>query len=244
MKNKVALITGASRGIGRATAIEFAKRGANVIINYNQNRNAAEELRAWIIADYGVRAITVQADVANEAAIKNMVDIALAEFGRIDFLVNNAGIVFDKDWEDKTADDWRKTFDTNVIGTWNTSKLVAPVMLKNKFGRIVNISSTSGSKVFLMSDVDYSASKAAVIALTKSMSVAYAPYINVNSIAPSWVDTEMNADLPSEVIAAETERISLKRFARPEEIAKPIVFLCSEDADYINGAILEVDGGY
>lgn len=173
-----------------------------------------------------------------------MVEKVIQEFGRIDVLVNNAGIALDKEFEDRTVDDWHNTIDTNLIGPFLVSKYVGNEMLKVKSGKIINVSSTNGINAFFPTSIDYDASKAGIINLTHNLALQYAPYINVNSVAPGWVNTDMNKDLPEDLINEETEKIYLKRFAEPEEIAKVIYFLASDDARYINGEIIKVDGGY
>ncbi len=244
MKDKVVLITGASRGIGRATAIEFAKRGANIIINYKENTKATEELKKHLISEYGARAITIRTDISIEAEVESMIDIVMAEFGHIDFLINNAGIANDKEFSDRTIADWQKTFSTNLFGAFIVSKYVGEIMMDNKFGKIVNLSSTSGMRDFSPYAIDYNASKAGMISLTKSLAIQFSPYINVNAVAPGWVDTDMNKGLPADYMADEVEKIALGRIAKPDEIAKAIVFLCSDDASYVNGTVLEVHGGH
>jgi 3-oxoacyl-[acyl-carrier protein] reductase len=157
--------------------------------------------------------------------------------------VNSAGIAIDKDWNGRTAADWRKTLDVNLIGTWLMTKYVGEEMMKNKSGKIVNISSVSGLNDFSPYAVDYNASKAAIVSLTKSAALEFAPFVNVNAVAPSWTDTDMNRNVPPEILVAEAEKRCLKRIAEPAEIAKIIRFLASDDASYINGAVIVADGG-
>ena len=232
MENKIVLITGGSRGIGLATAKEFAGLGAKVIILHKDESVTAGGFAKQIIAD-----------VADETMVKNAIDSVVAEFGRIDILVNNAGIVFDKEWDERTVADWRRTLDVNLIGTWLVSKYVGEMMMKQKFGKIVNLSSTSGLNDFSPYAADYNASKAGVISLTKSLAIQFAPYVNVNAVAPGWVDTDMNKDLSADYMAKEMEKLCLKRIAKSEEIANIIRFLASDDASYINGEIIVADGG-
>jgi len=183
------------------------------------------------------------ADISDEVQVKAAVDSVVAEFGRIDILINNAGIVFDKEFDDRTVEDWRRILDVNLIGTFLMSKYVGEVMMKNKYGKIVNVSSTSGLNDFTPFMVDYSASKAGMISLTKILAKQFAPYVNVNAIAPGWVDTDMNKDLPADYIASEMEKLCVKRMAAPSEIAKIIKFLASDDASYVNGDVIIADGG-
>ena len=244
MDNKVVLVTGSSRGIGKATIIEFAKKGYNVVINYKKSNSEAEILKNELESDYHIKAITVKADVSNELDVKNMINIILDEFKHIDVLVNNAGIAIDKEFKDRTVEDWQKTLKTNLIGPFLVSKYVGEVMMSQKSGKIINISSTNGINSFFPTSIDYDASKAGVINLTHNLAIQFAPYINVNCVAPGWVNTEMNRDLPKDLIEEETSKIYKKRFAETSEIGKVICFLASEDADFINDEVIKVDGGY
>ena len=241
--SKVVLVTGSSKGIGRATAIEFAKRGYKVVINYLTDKKNAEELQEKLKQEYKIETLVIKADVSNEEQVKNMVQEIINKFGKIDVLVNNAGIAIDKEFEDRTVQDWKRTLEVNTIGTFLVSKYASENMMKNKSGKIINVSSTNGINTFFPSSIDYDASKAAIINLTYNLAIQFAPYINVNAVAPGWVNTEMNKELPKDLIQEETEKIHKKRFAEPEEIAKVICFLASEDAEYINGTVLKVDGG-
>ncbi|NOQ55932.1 MAG: SDR family oxidoreductase, partial [Nanohaloarchaea archaeon] len=158
--------------------------------------------------------------------------------------VNNAVIVFDVPFFERTVKQWKRTMDVNLLGTFLCSKYASEQMLKNDNGKIINISSTNGINCFSPESADYDTSKAGIINLTYNLAKELAPKIQVNSIAPGWVNTEMNKDLPKDFVEEETEKIYLKRFAKPEEIAKTILFLASDDASYITGSILKVDGGY
>lgn len=241
---KVVLITGSSKGIGKATVVEFAKRGGyKVVINYLTDKENAEKLSNYLKEEYKIETLVIKADVSNEEQVKNMVQEIINKFGRIDVLVNNAGIAIDKEFEDRTVEDWKRTLEVNTIGTFLVSKYVSENMMKNKNGKIINVSSTNGINTFFPSSIDYDASKAAIINLTYNLAIQFAPYINVNAVAPGWVNTEMNKELPKDLIKEETEKIYKKRFAEPEEIAKVICFLASEDAEYINGTVIKVDGG-
>lgn len=242
LQNKVALITGSSRGMGKAIALLFAKEGARVIINYKQSEKKANEVVKEIIK-INSEAIAIKADISDEKQVKEMVSQAVKKFGRIDILVNNAGIVFDVPFMNKTVDQWNKTLGTNLLGVFLVSKYCTPHM--NEGGRIINISSTNGVYSMHPESADYDASKAGVIALTKGLAQEMSSKkILVNSIAPGWINTEMNKDLPANFIKGENERIWIHRFGEPEEIAKAALFLASNDASYVNGAVLVVDGGY
>ena len=173
-----------------------------------------------------------------------MVEEVIEEFHHIDVLVNNAGIAIDTIFEDKTVNNFLKTLEVNLIGTFLVSKYVGKYMLENKKGSIINVSSTNGIDTIYPESLDYDASKAGVISLTKNLALEYAPYIRVNSVAPGWVVTDMNQDLSHEFIENEEEHILLKRFADPIEIAKVVLFLAGNDASYINGEVIRVDGGF
>lgn len=241
---KVVLITGSSKGIGKATAIEFAKIGGyKVVINYLTDKENAEKLSNYLKEKYKIETLVIKTDISNEEQVKNMIQEVINKFGRIDVLVNNAGIAIDKEFEDRTVEDWKRTLEVNTIGTFLVSKYASENMLKNKSGKIINVSSTNGINTFFPSSIDYDASKVAIINLTYNLAIQFSPYINVNAVAPGWVNTEMNKELPKELIKEETEKIYKKRFADPEEIAKVICFLASEDAEYINSTVIKVDGG-
>ena len=242
--NKNVLVTGCTRGIGEAISREFAKKGYNLIINYVNSNEKAQNLKQELEKEYNIKVLPIQADISNEIAIKNMVDTAIKEFGKIDVLVNNAGIVIDREFEDRTVEDWKKTLDINLIAPFVLTKLVGKEMMKQKSGAIINISSTNGINTYYPTSVDYDASKSGLISLTYDSAVQFAPYVRVNCVAPGWVNTEMNKELPEDFVKEETERILVKRFAEPEEIAKVVTFLASEDASFVNSTVIKVDGGW
>ena len=242
--NKNVLVTGGTRGIGEAISREFAKKGYNLIINYVNSNEKAQNLKQELEKEYNIKVLPIQTDISNEIAIKNMVDTAINEFGKIDVLVNNAGIVIDREFEDRTVEDWKKTLDINLIAPFVLTKLVGKEMMKQKSGAIINISSTNGINTYYPTSVDYDASKSGLISLTYDSAVQFAPYVRVNCVAPGWVNTEMNKELPEDFVKEETERILVKRFAEPKEIAKVVVFLASEDASFVNSTVIKVDGGW
>lgn len=244
MERKIALVTGSSRGIGKAIVTDFAEKGYNVIINYRKEENEANKLKEELENKYNIEALTIKADVSNENEVKNMIQQIINKFGKIDVLVNNAGIAIDKEFEDRTVEDWQITLNTNLIAPFLVSKYVGNEMLKNKKGKIINISSTNGINAFFPTSIDYDASKAALINLTHNLAIQFAPDINVNCVAPGWVNTDMNKELPKELIEEETSKIYKRRFAEPSEIAKIVTFLASDDADFINDEVIKVDGGY
>ncbi|MBU1199099.1 MAG: SDR family oxidoreductase [Nanoarchaeota archaeon] len=241
-KDKVVLITGSSRGIGRATALLFAQEGAKVAVNYVNSKDKAQDV-VNKIKKLGSDAFAIRCDVSKEKDVKNMINEVIKKFGHIDVLVNNAGIVYDVPLKERSLEQWKRTIDVNLTGIFLCSKYAIPHMEK-KGGSIVIVSSTNGIDCFNPDSIDYDVTKAGAIILTKDLAIALAPKIRVNSVAPGWVDTDMNKDLTKEFIEEETKRIYLKRFAKPEEIAKTILFLSSDDASFITGSILKVDGGY
>jgi Dehydrogenases with different specificities (related to short-chain alcohol dehydrogenases) len=242
-KNKVALITGANKGIGAAIAKKFASENYDIIIDYKEEDELAIQVKENLEKEYNVKILTIKSDISIEKEVKKMVDMIIKEFGTIDVLVNNAGIAIDKEFSERTLEDFEETFKTNVFGTFLVSKYVSEIMLKNKKGKIINISSTNGIDTLYPTSIDYDASKAAVISLTKNMAIEFAPYINVNSVAPGWVDTDMNKELPKDFLEEEKEKILLKRFAALEEVAGTVYFLTTKEAGYITGETIRVDGG-
>lgn len=240
-KNKVVLVTGSSRGIGRAIAVKFAKEGANVIINYRSNEEEAKVITE-IISTYS-DCMCIKADVSKEKEVKEMINTIISKYGHLDIVVNNAGIAIDKDFENRHIKDWQETLNTNLIGVFLVSKFAGEYMVKNKYGKIINMSSTNGIDTIYPYSIDYDASKAALINLTKNLAIQFAPYINVNAVAPGWVDTGMNDDLPKSYLKEEKEKTLLKRFAEPEEVAEVVLFLATDKARYIDGEIIRVDGG-
>ncbi len=244
MNEKVVLITGAGRGIGAAIAEKLASNGYHLILNYLTSEKETKLLQKRLEEIYAIKAICIQADISKEEDVQNMVAIALQAFEKIDVLVNNAGIAIDTLYENKTVDNFRKTLDVNLIGTFLVSKYVGDHMYEKKKGTIINIASTNGIDEYFPMCLDYDASKAGVISLTHNLSLQYAPYIRVNAIAPGWVATENEMrELDQEYITLEQEKIYLKRFGKPSEIANVVSFLASEDASFVNNAIIRVDGG-
>lgn len=233
----VVLVTGSSKGIGKETILKYAKEGYDVIINYNKSLDEAllveEEAKK-----YGVRTLVVKCDISNESDVKLMTEEIKNRFGKVDVLVNNAGIAIDTTFEDKTVENFRKTLDVNLIGTFLVSKYISGIMEK---GVIINISSTNGIDTTYPESLDYDASKAGVISLTHNLATEFSPSIRVNAICPGWVNTEMNKELDDEFIKEETSKIKLGRFAEPQEIADAIYKIST--CTYINDSIIRVDGG-
>lgn len=240
---KTVLITGGSRGIGKATSLEFAKHGYNIVINYVNDDISAKNLKSYIVENYDVDVMLCKCNVSSEDGVKGMVNSIIDNYGNIDILVNNAGIAIDTTFDDKKIEDFKKILDVNLIGPFILSRGVGNYMLKQGFGSIINVSSTNALDTYYEYSLDYDASKAGLVSLTHNLAKYYAPNIRVNAVAPGWVDTEMNKELDSSYTKEECEKIYLKRFAKPEEIAKAIYFLASDDASYITGEVLRVDGG-
>ena len=242
MERKTVLITGASRGLGKAIAKVFAKNNYNVILNYNTSEEEANKL-AKELEQYNVEVLPIKADITNEEEIKDMVEQSINKFKKIDVLINNAGIAIDTTFEDKTKENFMKILDTNLVGPFILTKYVGEYMLKEKQGNIVNISSTNGIDTYYEYSLDYDASKAGLISLTHNLAQHYAPYIRVNCVAPGWINTEMNKNLDEEYKKEEESKILLNRFAEPEEIANVVYFLTTDEAKYINNETIRVDGG-
>lgn len=241
MKNKVALVTGSSKGIGAATIIEFAKNGYDVVINYNSSIDRAKALYNKVTKEYDVNVSMIKCDISKELEVKNMVRDIIDKYGKIDVLVNNAGIAIDSLIEDKTVENFKSILEVNLIGAFLCSRECAKYMVQD--GCIINVASTNGINTYYPYSIDYDASKAGLISLTNNLAVEYSPNIRVNAVAPGWVNTEMNKELDKEYIAKEKKKILLNRFAEPSEIAKVIVFLASDNARFINNEVLRIDGG-
>ena len=240
---KTVLVTGAARGIGREIILKFAALGYNCVANYNTSKSAALELEKTL-NKMGVNALTIKADISNETEVKNMVDLALKKFGKIDVLVNNSATTFDSLFCDKNQTEFNKVLSTNVTGTFLVSKYVGDVMHYNKYGKIINIASTNGINSYYPMCAEYDASKAAIISLTHNLAVQFAPFVTVNAVAPGFVATENEIkDMDAEYIAAETEKIMVKRAGTPADVANLVAFLASDQADFINNTVLRIDGG-
>lgn len=243
--NKVVLVTGSGKGIGHACILEFSRLGYDVIIHYNHSKEEAENLRKKVEEQYGIKAVTIKADLKNEVEVLNMVNKIKELFGKIDVLVNNAAYCYDTLYEEKTKEKFMETLEVNVVGTFLISRYIGDMMMNEKCGNIINITSTNGIDTYYPMCLDYDASKAAIISLTHNLSLQYAPYVRVNAVAPGWVATENEMkDVDLEYIKLEEEKIFLRRIGKPEEIAKVVTFLASDDASYINNAIIRVDGGH
>jgi 3-oxoacyl-[acyl-carrier protein] reductase len=242
LSSRVAVVTGSSRGIGRAIAIKLAGMGAKVVVNYHGSEGAAQEVVEQIKAEGG-EAIAFQADVKQSEEAKALIEAALDAFGRLDILVNNVGITRDTLLMRMKEDDWDIVMETNLKGTFNCTKAAQRPMIRQRYGRIINITSVSGI-AGQVGQANYSASKAGMIGFTKAVARELGVRnITVNAVAPGYVPTDQTADLPQELIDYILELTPLKRPGTAEEIANAVAFLASEEAGYISGQVLGVDGG-
>lgn len=242
LENRVALITGGASGIGKAITESLASSGAKIVINYNSSKDSAEALVNQIIANGG-SAIAVQADVSNFSDAEKLVKAAVDAFGGIDILVNNAGVTKDGLILRMKEDQFDDVISINLKGVWNVCKHAGKFLLRSKTGRIVNISSVTGI-VGNAGQSNYTAAKAGVIGLTKTLAREFASRgVTANVVAPGLIETKMTNDLPEALVASYIEKIPLKRFGQSEEIAAAVKFLVSDDAAYITGQVLVVDGG-
>ena len=242
MDKKVALVTGASRGIGRQIALTLAREGAFVIINYNGSEDRAREVEETIRREGG-EAVIRRCNVSSFSETEQMAKEIVKEYGHVDILVNNAGITRDGLIMKMSEEDFDQVLETNLKGCFNTIRHLSRQMLKQKSGRIINIASVSGV-LGNAGQANYAASKAGVIGLTKTMARELASRgITVNAVAPGFIDTEMTEVLPEQVKTTVTEQIPLKKFGRVEDVAETVAFLASDRAGYINGQVICVDGG-
>ncbi len=243
LKDKVALVTGASRGLGKAIAMELAAEGARVTVNYMKSAAQAEEVVKEIISRGGTAA-AVQADITSLPEVEKMIDGLYEQCGRIDILVNNAGVTKDELLLSMTPEDWELVIKTNLGGLFNCTKAVAKYMMVQKSGRIINISSVAGERGG-RGQSNYAASKGGINAFTRSVAMELAPKkITVNAVAPGVVETEMSSTVIRRAKEIILDSVALKRLGQPEEIAKVVAFLASDDSSYITGEVIRVDGGF
>lgn len=242
LTERVAVVTGGSRGIGRGIALELAKRGAKVVVNYHANSAAAQEVVELVTAGGGA-ALAVQADVSKLADAETLIKTAVERYGKVDILVNNAGLTRDGMIGLMSEDDWDTVLDTNLKSAWACSKIASRAMMRKRYGRIINITSVSGI-AGNGGQSNYSASKAGMIGLTKALARELAGRsITVNAIAPGFVGTDLTKELRPELIDQLNKSIPLARWGTIEDVAYAVAFLASDEASYITGQVLSVDGG-
>ena len=242
LRNKTAVISGATRGIGRAIAIDLAREGANISFNFLKSYKDAEDLEKEI-NNFGVKVKSFQVDIRDYDAVKSWVDNTKELFSSIDIAINNAGIIKDKALALMEPEDWHEVINTNLDGTFNLTRAVIITFMKQKKGVIINITSVSGI-AGMSRQTNYSASKAGMIGFTKSLAREVAPYnIRVNAVAPGFIDTDMLRDLKEEYKSQIINHIPLCRLGKPEEVARVVRFLVSEEAGYITGQTIVIDGG-
>lgn len=241
--DKTVLITGASRGIGKFTALHLAQKGYNIAFCYNSSKEKAEDVLKQINS-IGAKGFMVKCDISNEEEVKNMVNQVILTFGKIDILINNASVCFDSLFYDKKTSDFKKTMEVNILGTFLVSKYAGENMIQNKYGKIVNISSTNGINTYYPMCIDYDASKAGIISLSHNLAIQFAPFVNVNCIAPGFIATESEiSGMDEDFIKLEEDKILLKRAGTEQDIANLIEFLISDKASYINSSVIRIDGG-
>ncbi|QSQ09848.1 3-oxoacyl-[acyl-carrier-protein] reductase FabG [Koleobacter methoxysyntrophicus] len=242
LSGRIAVVTGGSRGIGKAIALELAENGANVVINYSKDSKGAQEVAEYI-RNKGIDCLTIKANVSLASEVENMVETIIEKYGRIDILVNNAGITRDSLLARMKEKDWDDVIDINLKGVYNCTKSVVKVMMKQRWGRVVNISSVVGI-TGNPGQTNYSAAKAGIIGFTKSCARELASRgITVNAVAPGFIRTDMTDKLRNEIKKELESKIPVGRLGKPEDVAHTVLFLVSSKADYITGQVINVDGG-
>lgn len=237
---KTVLVTGGSRGLGASIARVFAQYNYNVIINYKESDILANNLKKELESNYNIEVLLVKADISCEEEVRKMFQSIIDHYPKIDVLVNNASISLDNDLVSKDALEFKRVLDVNLLGTYLVTKYSLDLF---DSGAIINVASTNAFDTGYIESIDYDASKAGVIALTHDFAKVLAPNIRVNAVAPGWINTDMTSNLNPDFKKEEENKILLKRFADPEEIAKVIYFLASDDASYVNDTIIRIDGG-
>lgn len=240
LKGKTALVTGGSRGIGAAIALELGSHGANVVINYNHSRDHADNVVKQI-TEMGGQALAFQADIAESEPTRKLVEETISHFGQIDILVNNAGITRDRSFRKMTEQEWHQVIDTNLSSAFNTCTVAIHKMAEQKFGRIINISSIVGQQG-AFGQANYAAAKAGLIGFTKSLALETARSgITVNAICPGYISTEMVKAMPEDALATVISKIPMQRLGSPKEIAEAVIFICN--TPYMTGQCININGG-
>ena len=243
-KDKCVLVTGGAKGIGREIVLLLSSLGYDVVINYLNSSLEAIELRDYCIKNFRTKVVAIRADISKEEDVDHLFSEINKEFAGVDILINNASVDLSNLFKDKKVSDFKKTLDVNLIGAYIVSKKVYPYMKEKKWGRIINIASTNGINTYFPVSLEYDASKAALISLTHNLAIEFSPYVNVNAIAPGFIGTESElSGYDKEMLDIETDKILLKRYGDPKEVAYLVKFLISDEANYINNAVIRIDGG-
>ena len=241
MNKKCVLVTGSSIGLGASIIRKYASMGYNTIITYNSHKDEAIELQKEINDKYNTESLVIKCDISKEEDIENLKNEIISKFNKLDVLVNNASIAIDTTFSDKIKENNMRILEVNLVGTFLVSKIMSTIMSDNS--SIINISSTNGIDTYYEYSLDYDSSKAGVINLSHNLANYLSPKIRVNTICPGWINTPMNKDMDTEFRKQEEDKILLKRFAEPNEIANLIYFISSEEASYINDSVIRIDGG-
>ena len=240
---KVALITGGARGIGKTVVETLANNDYIVVVNYNSSIDRAKVFEKQLLKAKK-ECLFIKSDISKEDQVKAMIDLIMQKYGRIDVLINNSAITNDTLFQDKTADSFRKILDVNVVGAFSVSKLVGDIMYAQKSGKIINISSTNGINTYFPMCLEYDASKSALISLTHNLAVQFAPYVNVNAIAPGFIATESELEgMDDDILKMESDKTLLRRAGTEQDVANLVMFLASEQSSFINNEVIRIDGG-
>lgn len=241
MNKKCVLVTGSSIGLGASIIRKYASMGYNTVITYNSHKDEAIELQKEIKDKYNTESLVIKCDISKEEEIENLRQEIINKFNKLDVLVNNASIAIDTTFSDKTKENYMKILEVNLVGTFLVSKIMSTIMNDNS--SIINISSTNGIDTYYEYSLDYDSSKAGIINLSHNLANYLSPKIRVNTICPGWINTPMNKEMDMEFRKQEEDKILLKRFAEPNEIANLVYFISSDDASYINDSVIRIDGG-
>lgn len=241
MNKKCVLVTGSSIGLGASIIRKYASIGYNTVITYNSHKDEAIELQKEIKDKYNTESLVIKCDISKEEDIENLKNEIINKFNKLDVLVNNASIAIDTTFSDKTKENYMRILEVNLVGTFLVSKIMSTIMNDNS--SIINISSTNGIDTYYEYSLDYDSSKAGIINLSHNLANYLSPKIRVNTICPGWINTPMNKDMDMEFRKQEEDKILLKRFAEPNEIANLVYFISSDNASYINDSVIRIDGG-
>lgn len=241
MNKKCVLVTGSSIGLGASIIRKYASMGYNTIITYNSHKDEAIKLQKEIKDKYNTESLVIKCDISKEEDIENLRHEIISKFNKLDVLVNNASIAIDTTFSDKIKENYMRILEVNLVGTFLVSKIMSTIMNDNS--SIINISSTNGIDTYYEYSLDYDSSKAGIINLSHNLANYLSPKIRVNTICPGWINTPMNKDMDMEFKKQEEDKILLKRFAEPNEIANLVYFISSNDASYINDSVIRIDGG-